>query len=53
VSPVAENTLNDSTIFVVKNNKVYVFEVYNKSGLNKQYDRKTFDQMLSTFKFTK
>ena len=35
---VAENTLNASTIYLVKNNNLYIFEVYNKSGLGKIYN---------------
>jgi len=49
---VAENTLNDSIIYLIKDNKLYVFEIYNKDGLV-IYDSKIANQIISTFKFTK
>ena len=49
---VEENTLNDSTIFLVKGDKLYLFEIYNKNGAV-NYNSDLCDQIISTFKFTK
>ena len=49
---VAEHTLNASTIYLVKDSNLYIFEVYNKSGLDKNYNVADFNLLLSTFKFT-